>query len=359
MINLEKIQNKISSMSLSMDTTKMVWGSFDSNRTENMAVIMGSSAIQPILNHLKFKLNSKSIISSLYFYHLKNPNKKIPDDLIFINDPKSIKEWPNSIKSIDCIDCVVAMGHLYQDSEIRKIRNELKISTTLPCNARSDLKIYSKETTSKLRPNIAVITSSFLYGGCMLKAAPLSAKNKREYSERHGYAFVPHSFEFAQQPYRRRRAVWGKIDAVEKVLSYYEWLLWIDMDAIFVNRSLSIEHLLEMCEERVGGKEAFEKIHLIVARPIGDKMINAGVFLIRNTDWARDILRRGIQPRYDLSTGRNSLEQQAMRDAIEKPYWKPNVSIGKVVSFCHFEVSILIYFFVVLRFCIWMKMIIQ
>ncbi|RIA98999.1 Glycosyltransferase Family 34 protein [Glomus cerebriforme] len=336
MINLEKVQNKI--LSSMDDTRKMVWGSFVSNRTENMAVIMGSSAIQPILNNLNLKLNYTSIISSLYFYNQNNPNEKILDDLIFINDPISILEWPNSIKGIDCIDCIFAIGHLYQDLEIRNIKNELNISTTLPCNARSDLKMYSKETTSKSRSNIAVLSSSFLYDdSCMVKAGLLSSKNKREYAEKYGYAFVPRSTEFIQQIYQKRRAVWGKIDAIEKVLPYYEWLLWIDMDAIFVNRSISIEKLLKDCEERAGGKKAFEKINLIIARPVGDKMINAGVFLVRNSDWARDFFRHGVQPRYDLSTGRNSLEQQAIRDSIKKPYWGPNVSIKKIVPFCHFE----------------------
>jgi hypothetical protein len=330
MINLEEIQNKISS-SMASDTQKLIWGLFDSNRTENMAAIVGSSAIQPILSNLDLKLNDTSILSSLYIYNYKYPTKKIPGDLVFINDQLRIVEWPNSIENIACVDCVVAIGHIYQDSEIRQVKDVLNISTILPCYVRLDLETYSSETTNKLRPNIAVMTSSFYYKDhCMLKAGLLSAINKIEYAEKYGYAFVARSAEFAQQIYRRRRLVWGKIDAIEKVLPYYEWLLWLDMDAIFVNRSLSIEDLLKTCEKRAGGKKAFEKINLVVARPVGDKMINAGVFLIRNTDWSRDFLRRGVQSRYDLvETG--SLEQQAIRDAIKNPNWKQNASIKKIV----------------------------
>ncbi|CAB4435037.1 unnamed protein product [Rhizophagus irregularis] len=329
MINLEKIQDKILSSKIEnrliSNTRKMVWGSFDSNRTENMAVILGSSAIRPILENSNYKMNYTSLISSLYLYYYNNPNNIIPGDLIFINDPISIIEWPNSISSISCVDCIVAMGHIYQEWEIRKIIKEFNISTTLPCIARYDLKMYSNETVNKLRPNIAVITSSFLYkDNCMLEAAPLSAKNKREYAERHGYAFVARSTEYDQQYYRKRKPVWGKVDAVEKVLAYYEWLIWLDMDAFFANRSFSIEQLLEKCEKRAGGKKEFEKINFIVARPTGDNMINAGVFLIRNSDWARDFLRNGVQSRYDrANTGMR--EQQAMRDAIQLPNWKPNV----------------------------------
>ncbi|CAB4413097.1 unnamed protein product [Rhizophagus irregularis] len=58
--------------------------------------------------------------------------------------------------------------------------------------------------------------------------------------------------------------------------------------------------------------------------PIGDDMINAGVFLIRNSDWARDFIRNGIQARRDRAYSWYE-EQQAMRDAIKQPNWKPNV----------------------------------
>ncbi|GES91189.1 glycosyltransferase family 34 protein [Rhizophagus clarus] len=329
MINLEKLQNTISSSTIAnqtiSNTKKMVWGSFNSNITDSMAIILGSSAIQPILDHSNYgSKNYTSVISRFYYHHLNHPNERIPHDLILINDPLSIVEWPNSLKSISCLDCIIAIGHVYQDWEIRKIKEKLNIQTVIPCKVRSDIEMYS-QNTSKLRPNIAVITSSFLYrDNCMVEAAPISAQNKREYAEKHGYAFVSRSTEFVQQLLRKRKEVWGKIDAVEKVLPYYEWLIWLDMDAIFVNRSLSIEDLLKMCEEKVGGRKEFEKINFIVARPVGDDMINAGVFLIRNSDWARDFIRNGIQARRDRAY-RGMKEQQAMRDAIKRPNWKPNV----------------------------------
>ncbi|RIA79136.1 hypothetical protein C1645_841440 [Glomus cerebriforme] len=49
-------------------------------------------------------------------------------------------------------------------------------------------------------------------------------------------------------------------------------------------------------------------VNMQKARPIDDRMINAGIFLIRNTDWAKDFIRRGLQTRYDFSSGRNSLK---------------------------------------------------
>ncbi|CAG8435424.1 981_t:CDS:2 [Funneliformis mosseae] len=331
MINLERLQKKISSSKIAdqtiSNTQKIVWGSFNSNITDRMAVIIGSSAVQTILDNSEeyVSTNDTSVITRFYHYHYDQQTEKIPNDLILANDQMGIIEWPNSINSIPCIDCAIAIGNIYQDWEFRKIKKELNILTINPCKVRSDLKRYSRGTTSNLRPKIVVATSSFLYhDNCMSEAASLSAQNKREYAEKHGYAFVPRSSEYAQQNYRKREEVWGKIDAVEKILPYYEWLIWLDMDAIFTNRTLSVENLLEMCTERVGGKEAFENINFIVARPIGDDMINAGVFLIRNTEWAVDFIRDGIQARRDRAY-RGMKEQQAMRDAIKHPRWEPNV----------------------------------
>ncbi|RIA82264.1 hypothetical protein C1645_835641, partial [Glomus cerebriforme] len=129
MINIEKIHIKISS---SINSENLLWGSFNSNRTENMLAIIGSSAIRPILNNLQFKLNNTSILSSLYHYNQRYPNNNFRNDLIFINDPSNIIEWPNSIESIICINCIVAIGHIYQDLEMKNIKNKLNISTTLP-----------------------------------------------------------------------------------------------------------------------------------------------------------------------------------------------------------------------------------
>jgi hypothetical protein len=361
-IDLKKFQDRILTSTKEVtDTQKIVWGSFDSNRTEFMATILGSSAIQPILNNLNFKVTNRSIISSLYLHHYKHPNVKIPGDLTFINDPVSIPEWPNTLDNIDCPECVVAIGHVFQDSEVREIKNKLNIQTILPCNVRSDLKPFSKETTSKLRPRIAVVTSSFLYDRCMFNAAHPSAKNKREYAEKFGYAFISRSAEFAQQGYRDRRAVWGKIDALEKILPYYEWVLWLDMDAIFVNRSLSVENFLEMCEKKVGGKSAFEEINIIVDRPVGDRMLNAGVLLFKNSIWTKNFIRRGVQPRYDLAYA-GSLEQQAIRDAIRRPAWKQSVSIKNIYIYIYLFIHFFFYSNLlldqILRFCNF-KMIIQ
>ena len=97
----EKVLNQISSSKIAnqtiSNTQKLVWGSFSSNITDNMAVIIGSSAIQSILDHPDYKSkNYTSIISRFYHHHLNNPDEDIPDDLTLIDG--TIKNIPDPIK---------------------------------------------------------------------------------------------------------------------------------------------------------------------------------------------------------------------------------------------------------------------
>jgi hypothetical protein len=98
------------------------------------------------------------------------------------------------------------------------------------------------------------------------------------------------------------------------------------MDAIFVNRTLSIEQLFKNIKKRMvrlKNHRKFNDINFIVARPTGDDMINAGIFFIRNTNWSF-IFLRAFQSRMDKAF-RGMKEQQALRDEIRKPQWVKKV----------------------------------
>ncbi|CAG8458681.1 6191_t:CDS:2 [Racocetra fulgida] len=139
--------------------------------------------------------------------------------------------------------------------------------------------------------------------------------------ERHGYSFVGRSEEFDQQAhYKHRRTVWGKIDSIEKILPHYDWVFWLDMDTVIANQSISVEWLFEKFTERVGGEDNFSKINLVVARPKQDSTINAGVFMIRNSEWSRKFLR-ATQARRDLYFNRQ-MEQRAMWELLISPDYK-------------------------------------
>lgn len=112
----------------------------------------------------------------------------------------------------------------------------------------------------------------------------LSIKNKQDYARLHGYDFYVSN----QQVDKNLTGAWNKVALVRDLLHdhrEYEWIMWIDYDALIVDMKFQLP-----LERYVGfdfvlwgqKKELFE---------LGDAHmgLNTGVFLIRNTDWARSL----------------------------------------------------------------------
>ncbi|CAG8537237.1 2982_t:CDS:2, partial [Ambispora leptoticha] len=336
LINFEKLKQMISGsliirgqQPLTHEQKKnLLWGSFSNLDADDMAVIIGSEAVDTITESLSEiiespiteNINSSNILTKAYYYYSnKKAETTVPIHLINDDDSGGIVEWANVIESISP-ESTIFVGHLFQDGEFVDLIQWLNVSKTLirspPPSVRSD---NNENKNGGL--SIAIVTSSFVYKDmCMVNAVVPAADNKREYAKKHGYYFVPRFAEFAQQTFRHRKTVWGKLDAVEKVLPYYDWLFWVDMDAVIVNQEITIESLLENFTSRVGGPEAFNQKHLIVAKPRGDGMINAGVFLLRNTEWSRKFLRE-VQGRKAQYFGK-FYEQRAMWDVMNEDEWK-------------------------------------
>ncbi|KAI1301147.1 hypothetical protein EDD11_005795 [Mortierella claussenii] len=203
-----------------------------------------------------------------------------------------------------------AVGQVYQLEDWTPIVQKLAIQPTPAC--------VSDPNRIK---NIALLTSSYIYVDmCMAEASLPSAENKRLYASKHGYDFVARAAEFAQEEFRGRRLVWGKIGAIQKVLPYYEWLFWMDMDAVVANMDQDLRDIIRQAEER---SQTDEEISLIVAKPVRDKMLNAGVMLIKNTDWTRRFFNE-VQTKVDWYS-RSSYEQAAIWEVMNDPKWASGV----------------------------------
>ncbi|KAI9483601.1 MAG: hypothetical protein EXX96DRAFT_499878 [Benjaminiella poitrasii] len=213
--------------------------------------------------------------------------------------------WENNVESIveKQQDLPLIVTHVYQDEDFMELARTYKSQPVLTIDSHD-----------KKNPSIAVVTSSYIYNKCMEPSGTKASLNKRDYADKHGYAFVARSKEFAQQAIRpdQRRTVWGKIDAIQKVLPKYEWVFWLDMDAVILNSDQSIEVLFD----RLGVKE--NDIDFIIVRPGTDKMINAGVFLIKNTNWSFEFLKE-VQSRTEWYQQGPSYEQGAMWDVMRQP----------------------------------------
>ncbi len=148
--------------------------------------------------------------------------------------------------------------------------------------------------------DIAVI--SMAVGERYRKATVQSIENKKQYCLSHGYDFIDCSKHIDPS----RPVPWSKILLMREILeqSSYQWLFWIDADALFMNFDQSIESLID------------EDYYLIASKDYRFP-INTGVFLLKNSEWSRSFLER-VYLREDLAQ-HVLWENQAIIELLEFP----------------------------------------
>mmetsp|Transcript_35095 Transcript_35095/g.91818 ORF Transcript_35095/g.91818 Transcript_35095/m.91818 type:complete len:476 (+) Transcript_35095:80-1507(+) len=106
------------------------------------------------------------------------------------------------------------------------------------------------------------------------------------WAERHQYAFRP-SFELpgdmaaAIRP--RDHLTWYKVVLIQRALANpaWDWVVWIDADAVVVHHDVGIDRLIAR-----GGDD----VDLIIGEDISPSCrVNAGVMLIRRSEWSRRV----------------------------------------------------------------------
>jgi hypothetical protein len=122
-----------------------------------------------------------------------------------------------------------------------------------------------------------------------------------EYALSHNYVFNM----FIHPPAPWSETVWGKITYLKKRLAEFDWVMWIDADAMITNHRVRIEDLIEKAGE---GKD------LIISSDLNG--LNAGVFLLRNCEWSQLFLQF-VESRKDEYLSHRYPEQEAM-DAVIK-----------------------------------------
>lgn len=98
-----------------------------------------------------------------------------------------------------------------------------------------------------------------------------------QYCKDHGYEFTP---ILLTKDRTWAETVWHKIPVMTEWLSRYDWLMWIDADAMVMNHTIKIERLIEQTNAA--------NISLIVSSD--ENGLNAGVFLVKNCEWSRKYL---------------------------------------------------------------------
>lgn len=132
-------------------------------------------------------------------------------------------------------------------------------------------------SSGKARPRIALAT---LYDEAYAPVGWMCRNALARYGKRHGHDVV-----VAKSAEMDRPAAWAKVRLVQSLFEQgYDHVFWIDADALIIDPSHDVADLITDSKD----------MHL-VQHPLpwySAPAPNTGVFLIRNCDWSRDLLKR-------------------------------------------------------------------
>jgi hypothetical protein len=102
----------------------------------------------------------------------------------------------------------------------------------------------------------------------------ISILNKQHYCKKHNYTFVNYNERLS-----KRHCPWDKIQCLIKTISWFDYVVWIDADAVFNNQTIRFEDIIN---------EHPEKDLLICKDPCYNEerphcMVNTGVMIFKNT----------------------------------------------------------------------------
>ena len=119
------------------------------------------------------------------------------------------------------------------------------------------------------------------YGKC--DYGNFSSLNHHEYSNKHGYSYIKEIVK--NEDYINWHPTWIKIDILKKYLPLYDYVVWIDSDATFVNQDISIENLI--CD---GIDLVIPKLEL--DRVSGNMWTHTttGFMIWKNSEWSHNVL---------------------------------------------------------------------
>jgi len=121
------------------------------------------------------------------------------------------------------------------------------------------------------------------YGKC--DYGDFASINHHEYSNKHGYSYVKKIVN--NDDYLDWHPTWIKIDVIKTYLPIFEYLVWIDSDAVFYNQDIKIEDFIE------------EDVDLIIPKLEMDRLsgnvwthTTTGFMIWKNTEWSRNLLNK-------------------------------------------------------------------
>lgn len=137
--------------------------------------------------------------------------------------------------------------------------------------------------------HIAILTSytNYIrwdnYGKC--DYGDFASLNHHEYANKHGYSYIKKIVN--NDDYQDWHPTWIKIDVIKTYLPIFDYVVWIDADAIFHNDKISIEELIEGDVDLVIPKLEVDNVS-------GNVWTNTttGFMIWKNCEWSFNILNK-------------------------------------------------------------------
>jgi len=119
------------------------------------------------------------------------------------------------------------------------------------------------------------------YGKC--DYGNFASLNHHEYSNKHGYSYVKEIVK--NEDYINWHPTWIKIDVLKKYLPLYDYIVWIDADAVFVNQDITIENLIDGNVDLVIPKLELDRVS-------GNMWTHTttGFMIWKNSEWSKNVL---------------------------------------------------------------------
>lgn len=126
---------------------------------------------------------------------------------------------------------------------------------------------------------IARIALATLYTNHIARLVALTNPSKQAYCDRWGYDFV--TFEGTLDP--TRPPSWSKLLFVKDLLDQYDWVFWLDADALIMNPDIPLERFVDPNYSFIVGKQPGPD-------PFGNLHLNLGSFFVKSDEKGRSLL---------------------------------------------------------------------
>jgi hypothetical protein len=124
---------------------------------------------------------------------------------------------------------------------------------------------------------IAIAT---LYTENLAKLGEYTNQSKKQYCDKWGHEFICHIGVIDTE----RPAAWSKLLLVEKLLDDYDWVWWLDADAVIANQLISLDTILDETYDIIICREREQE-------QLGTWQLNTGSFFMQNTKAAKEFLQ--------------------------------------------------------------------